>query len=528
MFLHDTLVNSTQKYPKKCAIKYGSQKLTYTELDSLSNRFAQGLIGLHFKRNDIAALYLESSVEYAIALYGVLKAGGTFVPVNPQVKPSQLAYIASDCQISVIITDVRHAKHLGKNNFPVQSLQHIIMTDYSSIGFDIIQQKDSPLQLSKTPYAFHVFENIITTTESDTAPESCSIDIDLASLIYTSGSTSNPKGVMLTHQNMVCAANSIITYLENTPGDIILNCLPFSFDYGLYQLLMSVTFGGTIVLERGFLFPSKIVDQLKKEHITGFPLVPAFSAVLMRMKDLKENEFPDLRYITNTGQALPENHISWLRHIFPKTKIYSMYGLTECKRVSYLPPDKIDQKPLSVGIAMPNTEVWLEDDEGKRIDTPGVIGELVVRGANVMKGYWNNYKATQKVLKPGILPGESVLKTGDYFKIDDDGYLYFINRKDDMIKSGGERISPKEIENVLYRMSDIVEAAVVPMPDEILGNAIKAFVALKKDSHVSVKDIKKHCSLNLESFKVPKEIAVLNELPKSRNGKILKTRLVTM
>jgi acyl-CoA synthetase (AMP-forming)/AMP-acid ligase II len=229
------------------------------------------------------------------------------------------------------------------------------------------------------------------------------IDIDLAALIYTSGSTGQGKGVMLTHLNIVSAATSISTYLENTADDIILNVLPLSFDYGLYQLLMTFKIGGTLVLERSFTYPREILNMIAREHVTGFPIVPTIGSILLQM-DLGAYNLPDLRYITNTAAALPVEHIRKLRRAFPAVKIFSMYGLTECKRVSYLPPDQLDIRPGSVGRGMPNEEVYVVDEHGERVG-PNVVGELVIRGANVMKGYWELPEETAQVLRPGPFVG---------------------------------------------------------------------------------------------------------------------------
>ncbi len=331
---------------------------------------------------------------------------------------------------------------------------------------------------------------------------------------------------MLTHLNMVSAANSIIEYLENTSDDIIINCLPLSFDYGLYQVLMAFKFGGRVVLEKSFTYPYKIIELIKKERVTGFPLVPTISAILLQLKNLNKHDFSSLRYITNTAQALPPKHIFRLRGLFPHVKIYSMYGLTECKRVSYLSPEELLRRPTSVGKAMPNTEVYIVNQNGEKITQPGQIGELVVRGANIMKGYWNLPEETDERLKPGVYPNEVVLYTGDLFKMDEDGYLYFISRKDDIIKTAGERVSPKEVENALYEIEDIVEAAVIGVDDEILGQAVKAVVVLKKGSKLTEKDIILHCSKHLENFMVPKYVEIRNELPKTTTGKIRKKDLV--
>jgi len=348
--------------------------------------------------------------------------------------------------------------------------------------------------------------------------------IDIATIIYTSGSTGEPKGVISTHANVIAAATSITQYLENVETDIILCVLPLSFDYGLYQILMAFMFGGTVVLERAFVYPYKVIERLLAERVTGFPLVPTMAAILLQMEDLYQKDFDSLRYVSNTAAALPETHILKLRKLFPKAKIYSMYGLTECKRVSYLPPEEIDHKPASVGIPMPNEEVFIVDGQGKEVPT-GEVGELVVRGSNVMQGYWNSLDETARVFRPGKYPGEILLYSGDLFRRDDEGYLYFVARKDDLIKTKGERVSPKEIENVLCELDEIIEAAVIGVPDEIFGQAIKAFIVLRQQNEISERDVLKYCTKNLEPFMVPKYIAFCEMLPKSASGKIDKKQL---
>jgi acyl-CoA synthetase (AMP-forming)/AMP-acid ligase II len=353
----------------------------------------------------------------------------------------------------------------------------------------------------------------------------CCIDIDLASLIYTSGSSGSPKGVMLTHHNMVSAVNSITQYIENNHDDIIMDTLPLSFDYGLYQVLMAFQFGGSVVLEKGFIYPEQIINTVVKEKVTGWPMVPTIAAILCRLKNLEKHDFSHLRYITSTGQMLPTNHIFRLREAFPGVKIYSMYGLTECKRVSYLPPQDIENKPGSVGKSIPNTEVYIVNDNGEEITEPGTVGELVVRGSNVMKGYWHLPELTDKVLRPGRYPGEKVLYTGDLFKKDEEGYLFFIGRKDDIIKTSGYMVSPKEVENVICKMDDVIEVAVIGVKDEIMGQAVKAYVHLSPFSKVGEKDILHFCYQNLESYAVPKYIKLCGALPKTQNGKVNKRDL---
>jgi len=322
---------------------------------------------------------------------------------------------------------------------------------------------------------------------------------------------------MMTHENVVAAATSITTYLENTPDDIVLNVLPLSFDYGLYQVLMAAKVGATLVLEKSFAFPHAILERMRAERVTGFPLVPTMAALILQMKDIEPDSFPHLRYITNTAAALPPAHILRLQALFPRAKIFSMYGLTECKRCTWLPPEELSRRPGSVGIAIPGTEAYVVNENGERVG-PGVVGELVIRGPHVMKGYWEAPEATDRALRPGPFPWEKVLYTGDLFRTDEDGFLYFVGRKDDIIKTRGEKVSPKEIENVLYALPGVSEAAVVGVPDPILGMAIKAVVVA--DGSLSAQDVIRHCAKHIEDYMVPKEVEFRSELPKTDTGKI--------
>ena len=344
------------------------------------------------------------------------------------------------------------------------------------------------------------------------------IDVDLAMLIYTSGSTGRPKGVMMTHNNIQAAATSITTYVENTPDDIILNVLPIAFDYGLYQLLMSVKMGATLVLEKSFAFPQAIFDRIRAEGVTGFPLVPTMAAMILQMRDIEPGFLPSVRYLTNTAAALPVNHIARLRELFPGARVYSMYGLTECKRCTYLPPEELDRRPGSVGIAIPGTEAMVVDDNGTLVP-PGVPGELVIRGAHVMQGYWENEAATHERLRPGPHPWEKVLHTGDLFQVDEEGFLYFVGRKDDIIKTRGEKVAPKEVEAVLHAHPKIAEAVVAGVPDKILGQAIVAMV-VRSDPALSEREVIRHCAQHLEDFMVPKTVEFRADLPKTDTGKI--------
>lgn len=508
MLLNEFLEHSAEIYPNKIAIICQDRQDTFSQIDNAANSLGNALIEIGLSRQDRAAIYLDNSVESVVSLFGILKAGGIFIIINSQVKEKKLEYILNDCQPRVLITDTAHLARVA--NIACPSLEAIILTDFERAD-SLNKRIDGPEILS--------YLTIMASYPTSRPVERC-IDIDLASLIYTSGSTGNPKGTMLTHHNMTTAATSIVQYLENTSSDIILDCLPLSFDYGLYQILMSFKFGGTVVLEKSFVYIHQILDTIIKNRVTGWPLVPTMAAILLTLKNLDQYDFSHLRYITNTGQALLPSHINRLIRIFPKVRIYSMYGLTECKRVSYLPPEELEKRPSSVGKAIPNTEVYIIDEQGNEITNAGQIGELVVRGSHVMKGYWNLPEETAKVLHPGKYPGEKVLHTGDLFKKDEDGYLYFIGRKDNMFKSAGQLISPIEVENALCECEDVVEAVIAGVEDEILGQAIKAFVVLTDESQMTEKDIIQFCSERLESHMVPKYVVFKESLPKTSSGKI--------
>jgi long-chain acyl-CoA synthetase len=351
---------------------------------------------------------------------------------------------------------------------------------------------------------------------------STNIDLDLACLIYTSGSTGEPKGVMSDHSNVVFAASAIVKYLDNVEDDIVIDALPLSFDYGLYQLLMTFKFGGTLVLEKGFAYPAAVLNRMEAERVTGFPGVPTLFAILLGM-DLSGYDLSSLRYLTNTAAALPPRQIAQIRQKFSWARLYSMYGLTETKRTLYLPPEQLDKRPGSVGIAIPGTEVWIADDDGQRLG-PGQVGELVARGRHVMRGYWGDPEATAERYRPGLLPGERVCYTGDLFTMDEEGYFYFVSRKDDIIKSRGEKVAPKEVETVLYALPGVTEAAVIGVPDLIQGQAIKAFV-VADGAELTEACVLAHCRANLEDLMMPKYVVICDALPKTSSGKIKKTDL---
>jgi long-chain acyl-CoA synthetase len=507
MLVHEFLEHSAEKTPDKVGLVCGEDRLTYAEIESRANRLAQALIDQGFQRGERAVLFLPNSPELVIGIFGILKAGGVFVVVHPSTKPEKLEYILQNCGARVLFAETQQNTLCRTLLAKISTLKLAILSNFPTGEL-------MPQGIMVLPAILKRYPAI--------RPKKTNIDLDLACLIYTSGSTGEPKGVMSDHSNVDFATGSIIQYLENTPDDIVINTLPLSFDYGLYQLLMVMKFGGRLVLERWFAFPAVILNRIGMEHVTGFPGVPTIFALLLQM-DLKRFNLSSLRYITNTAAALPSSHVEAIREAFPWVKMYSMYGLTETKRTLYLPPDELAHRPASVGIPIPGTEAWLIDEQGQRIG-PGDIGELVVRGRHVMRGYWNDPVATAERFRPGETPGERICYTGDLFRMDDEGYFYFVSRKDDIIKCRGEKVSPREIENVLYQMPSVREAAVIGVPDAVMGQSIKAFVAVN-DPKITEADVLRHCRLHLEDLLMPQKVVIVPGLPKTDSGKISKKDL---
>ncbi len=503
MRVEDFLKDTARRLPDKCALVADGVRMSYGELDAMSDRLAACFVQEGIEPGDRIAIFMGNRFEAVVAIFAAQKAGAVFSPVNPSTKADKLGFILNNCDARAVVTEAR----LGP--IAAEAIALLAPSVRLAIRVGGKESRIAPKTLS--------FEQAL--EEGSGGIGDPGIDIDLSMLIYTSGSTGLPKGVMMTHLNVVTAVRSITSYLKKTEDDIVLSVLPISFDYGLYQILMAFSTGATLVLEKSFAFPRAILDRLAEERATGFPLVPTMAAMILKMPDLKPESFPPLRFITNTAAALPVAHIEALQRLFPHTEIYSMYGMTECKRCTYLPPEQLRQRPGSVGIAIPGTQVFVVNERGKRLPA-GQTGELVVCGAHVMKGYWKNPEATKKVLKPGPLPGESQLHTGDLFRTDDEGYLYFVGRKDDIIKSRGEKVAPKEVEAVLHEIPEVSDAVVIGLPDPVLGLAVTAVIVLAGNSTIDKRQLLRHCQQRLEDFAVPASFEIRGELPKTANGKV--------
>jgi len=509
--LIDGLLSSVKKYPAKNAVIVGENSYTYSQLFDASTRLANALIQRDILKGDRIAIFMDNTWSSVVSIYATLMTGAVFVVINPQTKADKLAFILEDSESRFLLTDA--------------SLERIYSPAIER-NIHLVGVIASNIKESKTiseAILNEDFDDVVNNTKPINRPVSV-IPNDLAALIYTSGSTGFPKGVMHTHQSMFFASWSLIEYLRMDKDESIMLVLPIAFDYGLYQVLMCMNLGATIIIERSFAFPAKIYQRIDETAPTVFPGVPTIYAMMISAYKREAFSFPSVTKITNTAAALSADYVPWLQKIFPNALIFKMYGLTECKRVCYLEPDLIDKYPSSVGKAIPGTEVFLLTEKGEPVDInePGI---LHIRGPHIMAGYWNQPEKSKKMLKPGKIPGENVLCSHDLFRMDEKGLLYFISRSDDIIKTRGEKVSPIEVENVLLKMDEIKEAAVIGVTDETFGQIIVAFIVPEGVESLNIKKVKMHCTKNLEPFMVPKDIILKNVLPKSANGKIDKNIL---
>jgi acyl-CoA ligase (AMP-forming) (exosortase A-associated) len=508
---HHMLRSSVSRLPGKEALVQGERRLSYAEVGDRVAGLAASLRDLGLERGERVGIYLDASIEQVISIFGISQAGGVFVPANTVLFPDQVAHIARNCGISALITSSSRLATLLAVLDGLPTLRFLV----------IVEDGGDPVE---TNLPVHDFD-ALTKAPPNNALQDRGIEKDLAAILYTSGSTGKPKGVMLSHANIIAGATIVSTYLGITESDRILAVLPFSFDAGLNQLTTSFQQGATLVLIN-FVFARQIVDALVKERITGLAGVPTVWSLLAQPNStLQKNTPPVLRYITNTGGAMPQNVLSVLRQALPNTKVVLMYGLTEAFRSTYLPPEELDKRPTSMGKAIPDTEILVLNEHGKRCK-PGEPGELVHRGPTVSMGYWGNREATDRVLKPNPLLApqlgdvEKVCYSGDVVKMDEDGFLYFIGRRDAMIKSSGIRISPTEVEDVVFQSGRVRHAAAIGVPDEMLGQVVKIFVVPRDGEGVDTELVMSFCDERMPRHMVPKFIEVLEELPKTSSGKI--------
>ena len=502
--VQDSLLAAASAAPDKVAIVDERHGCAYAGLRDDALRFARALQDAGLERGDRVGLYLDNTVECAIAIFGVLIAGGAFTFINPQTKAGKLAFILNDSEARFLVTEAHSADIAAAAVAEAPSVEQTFTT----------AREGSPEQFRELRAAI------------DSAPPepaaSGTAPTDLAALVYTSGTTGEPKGVMHSHAGLVFSVESIRDYLRLEADDRILSVLPIAFTYGLSQLLLSVRVGGTLLLERSFTFPAKTLARMREEQATVFPAVPTVFATILAMSE--KTAYPTLRCLTNAAAGLPPALHEGLKRVFPNASLYRMYGQTECIRVCYLEPDLIDRKPTSVGKAIPGTEAFVLDDDGRPVE-PGETGVLHVRGPHIMMGYWRSPELTAEKVHEASDPAARTMSTFDHFTIDEDGDLYFVDRSDDIIKTRGEKVSSVEVENAIHDVPGVQQAAVIGVPDELLGEAVRAFVLLDEGARLTELDVIRACRTRLENFMVPREVVFVTELPHTESGKVRKKSL---
>lgn len=507
MLINHFLENSAQQYPDKQAVWYKNKWMTYAEIDILSNKLANYLKETGVCRGDRIAILYENSFDYIVSYFAVLKAGAVTVALNTETTESALVYALNHCGAKAIITNKKFSRYLVPATRKVPGLKEVIveqddLSEYDNIGpCNRIRLKE------------------ILDHGRDARPDVRCIDIDPASIVYTSGSTEKPKGVTLSHLNVVSNTHSIVQYLDLTHQDRIMVVLPFYYIYGKSLLTTHFCVGGSVVLDNRFAFPQVILETMKKTEVTGFSGVPSTFMILLHKSAVRKFKFESLRYVTQAGGAMAPVIQKEVARVFAPAKLFIMYGATEAApRLSYVEPEILHRKWGSIGKAIPNVDLFIANDKGEKLP-PNETGEIVARGANIMTGYWNDPIGTAEVLRNGLY------YTGDLGLADEDGYLYVVGRTKDIIKAGGFRISAKEVEEALLEINGVHEVAAIGVEDPILGEAVKAFIVLRENAHINGKRIKKALQTKLPLFKQPKHIEFRDSLPKNESGKILKVAL---
>jgi acyl-CoA ligase (AMP-forming) (exosortase A-associated) len=514
--LPDIVADSARRFPENIALTNGQEAMSYAALQDSVTRFADGILGLRLARGERVAIYLEKRFETVIASFGAPAAGGVFVPLNPLLKAEQVAYILRDCNVRILVTSPeRYALLIGTIS-SCADLRHVVL-----VG------GDSPDAVVDTHP--RIGWNALLSMPS--RPGHRVIDTDMTAILYTSGSTGKPKGVVLSHRNMVAGAKSVAGYLENTASDTLLAALPLSFDAGFSQLTTAFHVGARVVL-LNYLLPRDVLKALERERVSGLTAVPPLYIQLARL-DWPATITEHLRYFANTGGRMPRETLSALRARLPKTKPFLMYGLTEAFRSTYLPPDEVDRRPDSVGKAIPNAEILVLREDGAPC-APDEPGELVHRGALVGMGYWNDPEKTAERYKPlpgreaGLTIPELAVFSGDTVRMDEDGFLYFIGRRDEMIKTSGYRVSPTEVEEILYTTKRVGECVAFGVEHDTLGQAIQVIATASGDGELDVRELLAECRTRMPAYMVPHAIdARARPLPRNPNGKIDRKALST-
>ncbi len=519
--VHHMLQSSALRAPGQEAIVSRDRRLDFQTMSAQVASLAGAIAQQAIQRGDRVAVLLPPSLELPLSIFGVSQANAVFVPIHHGLFPAQVAHILRDCGAVMLITDPDRCEKLQDVLVDLTDLRSVVIANPSgAMG----SSEPATAPVVRQDLDFLSWEELI--RQASPSPEEKCIGKDLAAILYTSGSTGLPKGVMLSHANVLAGAEIVSDYLSISRSDRLLAALPFSFDAGLNQLTTAVLQGATTVMIQ-FHFGRDIVKQLVAEQITGLAGVPSLWSLLAQPSSgLGKQPLPNLRYITNTGGALPSNVLAELRSLLPGTEIVLMYGLTEAFRSTYLPPAELQHRPTSIGKPIPNTEIFVLDELGQQCGTDQV-GELVHHGPTVSLGYWNHPELSKNVLRPhpfprpGAAAPDLVCYSGDLVRKDEEGFLYFVGRRDNQIKSAGFRISPTEVEAVICKVAPVRQAAVIGVPDPVLGQHLVAFAILEENAPLlDSSDILVKCAAELPRHMIPKQIELVHELPQTASGKI--------
>lgn len=507
MLVNNFLEESCRRFPEKPAAWYKDQWITFGQLERMANQIGNFLKEEGIHRGDRVAILYENSFDYIAAYYGILKAGAVTVALNTDTTADALAYTLNHSGARAIITNQKYSRHLLPALPRIPHLKWVVsqqedLSKYREIGHIV------PVQLGD-----------IFAAGKDTPPGVRCIDIDLASIVYTSGSTGNPKGVTLNHLNIVTNTRSIVEYLRLTSEDRVMVVLPFYYIYGKSLLNTHFFCGGSVVLDNRFSYPQVILETMKNTNVTGFSGVPSTFMILLNKSAIRDYTFDSLRYITQAGGAMAPAVQKEVAEVFHPAKVFIMYGATEASaRLSYLEPDMLPSKWGSIGKGIPNVDLFVADEAGNRLP-PHQPGEIVARGANMMVGYWRDPEGTDQVMKHGLY------YTGDLGIEDEEGYYFVVGRTKDIIKPGGLRVSAKEIEEALLELKEIHEVAVIGVEDPVLGEAIKACIVPRENTELDREQVEKFLKRKLPPYKQPKYYRFLESLPKNESGKVLKQTL---
>ena len=504
---HHLLQSSARQRPDKEAIVFGSVRFDYASVWRQVCGLADGLRNAGVRRGDRVGILLSPCPEQSIAIFGTAAAAAVFVPIHHSWSAKQVAHVVNDCGVKCLITNGKVWSSLDSDDQQLPSLETVVLID----------QRELESKRTIVDYRTCVDSGRDDVVDSG-------IGKDLAAILYTSGSTGLPKGVMLSHANLLAGTDIVASYLELEESDRIFSVLPFTFDAGLNQLTTAFGCGATMVMTKS-LFQSEVCNTLIAERITGLAGVPTFWGLLAQNKTFNDTEFPDLRYVTNTGGAMPLSVLETLRNRLPNTRVFLMYGLTEAFRSTYLDPARIDEHPTSIGKAIPDTEILVINEAGEEC-APGEVGELVHDGPTVSLGYWERPELNAKVFRPHPLnpPGRSqdnrVCYSGDLVHKNEDGFLFFAGRRDNQIKTSGYRVSRREIEDSLLANELVISAAVVGIPDSLLGQRVIAFVVPTKSKDFNRDTALAGCAKSLPAYMVPKSCIVLDAMPVTSSGKV--------